>query len=578
MLKSLIAERISVSVGQCSEAGAKPVNQDFHGAMIPDGATLDLKGVALAIADGISTSSVSQIAAETAIKSFLTDYYCTSDAWSVKTSGSRVIAATNAWLHGQTRRSNLHDDMNRGFVCTFSALVVKGRTAHIFHVGDTRIWRLAGASLEQLTTDHRTTLTATESYLARALGLTADVEIEYRALSLHPDDVFIMTTDGVHDHVEVRDIARLIATSIDPDEAAQRIVSAALANGSTDNATIQIVRIDQLPKRDATDFLSGVDVLPPASPPRVPSEFEGYRIVRQMHGSSRSHIFVAVDLDTGEKVALKVPSVDLRGSVDYLRRFAMEEWIARRIDSPHVLKAASAHRERDTLYVVTELVEGQTLRQWMADNPQPPLEMVRDIVDQIAKGLRAFHRKEMLHQDLRPENVMIDRNGTVKIIDFGSVRVAGVLEAAPLLETDDILGTHQYAAPEYFVGDRGNHLSDLYALGVIAYEMLTGHLPYGARMARATSRARQSRVSYVPVTTYRQDLPLWLDGALRRAVHFDPARRQEALSEFVHDLRQPRHGVFVPGSVPLIERNPILFWKCVAGAMALIASASLVLR
>ncbi|MFV0369181.1 MAG: protein kinase domain-containing protein [Hyphomicrobiaceae bacterium] len=578
MLQSLAGERIAVSIGQHSAAGRKSVNQDFHGAVTPEGSSLALKGVALCIADGISTSSVGQIAAETAVKSFLSDYYCTSDAWSVKTSGSRVIAATNSWLNAQTRRNNLHEDMNRGFVCTFSALVVKGRTAHIFHVGDARIQRRAGTSLEQLTSDHRTRLSATESYLARALGLAADVEIEYRALGLRPGDVFVMTTDGVHEHIPPAILANLIATADDLDEAARKIVATALENGSDDNATVQIVQIDQLPRRDATGFLSGTDILPPAPPPLVPSELDGYRVVRQLHASSRSHLYVAVDLDTGAKVALKVPSLDLRENVDYLRRFAMEEWIARRIESPHVLKAAPAHRERDTLYVVTELIEGQTLRQWIADNPAPSLDTVRDIVDQIAKGLRAFHRKEMLHQDLRPENVMIDRNGTVKIIDFGAVRVIGVLEASPLLAAEDILGTHQYAAPEYFLGEEGTGRSDLYSLGVMAYEMLTGHLPYGPRMARAATRSRQARVAYAPLATYRNDLPVWIDGALRKAVHFDPAKRQEALSELIQDLRQPRDSNLRTSRVPLLERNPVLFWKSVAAAMAAAAVAVLIFR
>src|SRR5690606_11787351 len=151
-------------------------------------------------------------------------------------------------------------------------------------------------------------------------------------------------------------------------------------------------------------------------------------------------------------------------------------------------------------YVVTEYVDGQTLRQWMTDNPTPGLEAVRSIVEQVAKGLRAFHRMEMLHQDLRPENIMIDRQGTVKIIDFGSTRVAGVMAASPALGTGDILGTVQYAAPEYFLGAEGTEQSDLFSLGVIAYEMLTGRLPYGASVSRATTIKAQNALHYVSAT------------------------------------------------------------------------------
>ncbi len=109
----------------------------------------------------------------------------------------------------------------------------------------------------------------------------------------------------------------------------------------------------------------------------------------------------------------------------------MEEWIARRIDSAHVLKPHLQSRKRGYFYVVTEFVDGQTLGQWMIDNPRPDLETVRGIVEQVARGLRAFHRLEMLHRDLRPENIMIDRTGTARIIDFGSTLVAGVAETEP---------------------------------------------------------------------------------------------------------------------------------------------------
>jgi len=177
----------------------------------------------------------------------------------------------------------------------------------------------------------------------------------------------------------------------------------------------------------------------------------------------------------------------------------------------------------------------------------------------------------MLHQDLRPENIMVDRHGTVKIIDFGAVRVAGALEDVPELDTGDVLGTHQYAAPEYFIGQAGTELSDLYSLATIAYEMLTGQLPYGARMARAGSRSKQARVAYTPATAYRNDIPDWIDGALRVALNFDPAKRQQALSEFEHDLREPRAGLRSRGGAPIIERNPLAFWQLLSLLLALLA-------
>ena len=169
-----------------SERGRKESNQDFHGAMIPAEPTLSLKGVAVALADGISSSPVSREASESAVKSFLLDYYCTPDSWSVKTSAQRVIDAANSWLHAQTRRGHDAYDpdkgADKGYVCTLSALVIKSRTAHIFHVGDCRIYRVAGSSLEQLTEDHRVVVSSQQTYLGRALGVQSRVELDYLPL------------------------------------------------------------------------------------------------------------------------------------------------------------------------------------------------------------------------------------------------------------------------------------------------------------------------------------------------------------------------------------------------------------
>lgn len=130
----------------------------------------------------------------------------------------------------------------------------------------------------------------------------------------------------------------------------------------------------------------------------------------------------------------------------------MEEWIARRISSAHVLKSFTPSRKRNYLYNVLEFIEGQTLSQWIIDNPNPTLETVRQTVEQIAKGLLALHRQEMIHQDLRPQNIMIETSGTLKIIDFGATRVEGIMDINIRLEQENLLGTALYSAPEYFLG------------------------------------------------------------------------------------------------------------------------------
>jgi serine/threonine protein kinase len=219
------------------------------------------------------------------------------------------------------------------------------------------------------------------------------------------------------------------------------------------------------------------------------------------------------------------------------------------------------------VYLVSEFVDGQTLTQWMIDNPKPDLGTVRDIIEQVAKGLQAFHRLEMLHQDLRPDNVMIDRAGTAKIIDFGSTRIAGVTDDGSTAGDVEILGTAQYTAPEYFAGEGGSQRSDIFSLGVITYQMLTGRLPYGAEVAKARTRAQLRKLRYASALDDGREIPGWIDSVLRRAVHADPSKRYDELSEFVFDLRNPRKADLQSSRGPLLERNPLLLWQVLSAIL-----------
>jgi serine/threonine protein phosphatase PrpC len=573
------ASRLRVTLGQHSEAGRKPLNQDFHGAAIPAQPHLGTKGIVVALADGISSSAVSQVASAAAVRGFLDDYYCTSEAWSVRRSAQRVLDATNSWLHAQTQRGDGRFDLDRGYVCTFSALILKGREAHLLHVGDTRIYRLHPQALEQLTEDHRVRVSSVETYLGRALGTGASVEIDYRNWNAEVGEVYVLATDGVYEYIDAAAVHAALSAHGDAlDAAAATLVATALARGSKDNLTVQLVRIDALPEVDASQLHTQREGLrlPPPLQPRM--DFEGYTIVRELHASSRSHVHLAVDPHSGLQVALKTPSVDLRDDPVYLDRFLLEEWIARRIDSAHVIKPCMNDRQREHLYVAMEYVDGQTLTQWMTDHPSPDLDSVRSLIEQVAKGLQAFHRKEMLHQDLRPENLMIDRTGTVKIIDFASTHVAGLTEGTTEARPDAIAGSLQYTAPEYFVGGVGTARSDLFSLAVIAYQMLTGHLPYGLQVTQLRTPGDLHRLRYIPARERRPDLPLWLDAVLRRALHPQADKRQEALSEFVHDLHTPGTQYQRMRPPPLIERNPVVFWQGMTAMLALLVVAMVAMR
>lgn len=555
-------KELNVSTGQYSDKGRKPENQDALGMRVPAAALKNIKGIAFAMADGISSSNVSHIASATAVKSFLEDYYCTSEAWSVKSSAERVLNAVNAWLYAQTMAGPGRYDKDKGHVCTISTLLLKHHSAHIFHAGDTRIYRLNDKGLEQLTHDHRLWASAESSYLSRALGIEAQCAFDYQAIKVNEGDYFILATDGIYEFVNAQDIVRSIENNAqDLNQAAQQIADLALAYGSDDNLSIQIVRIDSLPEELLSDIKEHIVVkpLPPLLTARM--EFDGYRIVRELHATNRSHVYLAEDMNTGKQVVLKAPSTELAADADALERFLMEEWVARRINSAHVLKADLAERERGYIYTVFEYIEGQTLAQWARDNQKPDVETVRGMVEQIAKGLHALHRMDILHQDLRPENIMLDKSGTLKIIDFGSVSVAGLNESNSETPATYLLGTALYSAPEYFLGEPGSTQSDLFSLGVITYFLLSGQYPYATDVAKTKTLAAQRKLKYRSILDAERAIPVWVDDAIRKAVQPLPDRRYESIFEFIHDLRQPNKAFINKTRPPLLERNPVAVWQ-----------------
>jgi serine/threonine protein phosphatase PrpC len=477
--------RLRVTLGQASLVGAHDTNQDFHGALLPEGHLLASKGIALAIADGISSSAVSQLASQTAVRSFLDDYYATSEAWSVRRAAERVLGAVNSWLHAQTQASDARFEKDRGHVHLQRADPQGARAAPV-HVGDSRIYRLHAQALEQLTDDHRVRLSSTESYLGRALGTGPHVEIDYRSWEAEPGEIYLLATDGAYTHLDAPCTTPWPAT---------RATSTPPPRGSPSRPGPAAAATTRPCSSCASTPCPSPAPSPAAAPgrPRPAAAAGPAGGVRGLHhraraAAERPQPRLATDTATGRPVVLKTPSVERREDSAYLDGFVLEEWVARRVDSPHVIKAWPDDRRRAHLYVAMEYIDGQTLAQWMADNPEPSLASVRAIVEQLAQGLQALHRREMLHQDLRPENVMIDGQGTVKLIDLATVHVAGLDEMHGYAAADLVPGALQYAAPEYLLGQGGSPQSDLFSLAVVTYRMLGGQLPYGLDLARARAR------------------------------------------------------------------------------------------
>jgi eukaryotic-like serine/threonine-protein kinase len=565
---------LTTSLGFATDPGIKTDNEDFVGALIPNEPQLTHKGIVAAIADGMSGSDAGKQASQACIASFLSDYFSTPDTWSVKQAGQKVLSATNSWLYSQ---GQIRYQSAKGLVSTLSIIVLKSTTAYLFHIGDSRIYRLRKGNLEQLTRDHRVWISQDKNYLSRAMGIEPRLEVDYKTLPLEQGDLFLMTTDGIHDFIDDKTLRKLLLGSSDLTLLAELILQQAKANNSDDNLTCQLLRIDELPEAKEDEILRRHANLP-FPPPLLPGMMlDGYRIDAELHASKRTQIYRALDTHSNTQVILKTPSILYDDDTHFIEHFLHEEWAGKRIDHNNVIKVLSTDRPKSCVYYVTEFLEGPTLRDWITANPKADILTVRKIVEQLAKGLRAFHRKEMLHQDLKPENIMFDTSGTVKIIDFGSVKIAGIAEIAPL-ELDgekNILGTLNYTAPEYHLRQRGSVKSDLYSLAVITYEMLNGALPFGQDMPEKPSQGFLANLSYIPSFHHNPMVPTWIDGALKKATSTTPELRYGELSEFLYDLNNPNPSFMrTDDSIPLLQRNPLRFWQ---GVSAILIAINLIL-
>lgn len=548
---------LKISLAQYSDKGVKPENQDTLGAKIAEGTALITKGIALAIADGVSSSSSAQQASQSAVRGFLTDYYATPDTWRTQQSATQVIQSLNQYLWGRSR-NNVKEE---ALLTTFSSLILKGDTAFIFHVGDTRVYRYRTPYLEQLTRDHSQRIDKKTTYLSRALGADLSLEIDKYQEQINLGDIFILTSDGVHDAVSRSEFQRIVSELNDVQAICDALVKQAKLNKTQDNISVQVVRIDEVGLSSQDDAITVLSKLPFPPLLDVGQKLDGMEVKQILHESERSQVYL-VQYQANRLAVMKTPSVNYSDDAAYIERFVMEAWIGTRIQNSHVVNVLPA-KERNFLYYLTEHIPGPTLGELIKQRAPFDIPDAIELMEQIVKGVRAFHRKDTLHQDIKPDNIVIGARGAT-IIDFGSCWVAGVEEAGAPFQRDRVLGTLRYSAPEYRAASSVSQRSDQFSLGVLLYEMLTGKLPYGEAYEKQMNHKGFQRLQYIPARQHNPLVPVWLDRAIEKSVSIHASGRYQAMSEWLRDLKRPNPSWTNKEDIPLIERYPTRIWQLIA--------------
>lgn len=600
--KTNAQDSLIMTFGGYSTQGDKSENQDAFALKQSQGLDLALKGHVAVIADGVSSANCAAKASQMSVCHFINEYIATPETWSVKKSASQVISSLNKWLYAQQLVADDQGRLDQWF-STFTALILKGNRGYLFHIGDCQVCKINRDGYQILTKEHAT-LSGT---LNRAIGAGEHVEIDMTTFSLAQHDTLMLSCDGVHHFVKAKQVQQVIADEADLEKASLAITQLAKAQGSPDNLTCLLIKIEQLPAQAFNQlvFDRKQQIIPPAL--RIGSQLDHYEILDILQETSRSHVYLAKsklteqskqgtnsDKNPNPLFVIKAPSMNFSDDEQYLTGFIKEGFIGNKISHPAIMKIYEPVPNGRFLYHVCEYIEGQNLAAWSKENPLADMIKVRDIVSQLVKALRVLQRHEIVHCDIKPDNFIIDQYGRLKLIDFGNSQIASVDEISDKsavlnqklaigsgtdlggnLGFDLGIGTLNYSAPELFYGKENNHKSELYSLAVLTYQLLTNRLPY-KEMNQVNDAPKQYHLwRYKPVTIYRKDLPRFIDIVLAKALSADPNQRYDHYSEFISALTSGDTFIQTQASLPFIEREPVKFWQRLSAVLFALLIASL---
>lgn len=568
--------QLLISYGQAFVAPDRRLHRSSMSVRFPEAPLLSAKGGCAIISDSISRNTMAKQAGDLSVRGFLADYFSTPDHWDVKTSATRVLRALNSWCYSQSQHVK-----EGSFVSSMSAMVFRGREAHLFHMGDTLVFRLRGAEFEQLSRDHVTDLGGYR-YPSRALGMDGSVDIDYTHITLKQGDLFLFTTQGVRGTLLPSDYVRLIRQDAsDLDAACERLANEAKQRAQErgyggDQFCFQLVRIDELPE-EVTEHPGQLYGDLPIPPELSPGErLDGLEVLAVLSRTAQSRVYRVRDVHSEREMVMKAPSPELSLRNAYLEHFLLQQWVVERVNSPFVVKVMEPSRPRRYLYYLMQHIEGETLRQWAERHPQASLTQRLDIANQLGKAVQALHHREIIHQQINSDNILIDPHGKLVLTDFSACHMRdgeGHRHSGELLRQ---IGFNEHTAPEYALADSVSRRSDQYSLASTTYWLLTGTLPYTLTPNRLRSHTDLEELTYRSARTTNPEISPALDDALRRALDPQRALRFRRMSEFLHALRVPLGRATNRGEES--RQEPRRFWQGVAGILLLLLVLSWLLR
>src|SRR6266849_8581437 len=266
------------------------------------------------------------------------------------------------------------------------------------------------------------------------------------------------------------------------------------------------------------------------------TRFDHYEIMCLLGHGGMNRVYLAEDMLNRKKVVLKFPNDDLIGSVAVFERYKREAEIGSRLDHPHVQRLLNTGEERSEHYLVMEYIQGRSLREVMEEHTPdllPQAEAIR-LTMQICDALAYCHEHGVFHRDIKPENIMIQDDGNIKIIDFGGALLEGARRVI-WRGLSGTVGTPDYMSPEQLRGERGTASSDIYSVGAMRYELLTGHVPFEGENVFAVMNQHMTQ-DPPSILQFNPNISPALATVVMRAIRRDPEKRYHSMKDMLYDL------------------------------------------
>jgi len=544
---------MELTYAELSSAGpARDNNEDFVGFWQPE--TLEEKrgrGAVAVLADGVGGLHRGEVASRLAVETSLKTFRETEEGKTPQQFLTQMFNAANLAVYDKSMENHGKSRM----ATTLSIVVLRNDEIVVGNVGDSRVYLVRKAEIKQLSTDHSyvgmqqkfglisETDAKTSNYrniLTRSVGQEPVIRIDVESSTAFKGDRIVLCSDGLYAYVADSEIADIVSR-LSPAQACRQLVALAEQRGTDDNISVQVLHIADVEKisyyrgipvyHEGADHTAGYELQPGQTLD------DRFFITETISRSGMATIFKATDLRTNETVAIKVPFMEFESDPGFFSRFQREEDIGLRLNHPYILKFIPVDDHRSRPYIVTEYLRGYTLAHLLNSvRPMPEKDAI-ELAARVCDALAHMHEHGVIHRDLKPQNIMMCYDGTIRIMDFGIAKAAEGKRITFAGFTPSV-GTPDYMAPEQVKGKRGDERTDIYSLGAMLYEMVVGELPFEGENMFVTMNARVTGDPAAP-RKRNPDISPQVEEIILHAMEREPGKRYPSAAAMKADLDNP---------------------------------------